>query len=139
MEGIHDYYLSSSFGAFCIFELIRTIASGMISWFSLLVGIFWLKLYSSKKELVQRKALVDLIQPFLPDIYNGDIYFCGSKNMYVFGRIASLQFGQFQVYNLVNFKSILLFTFNLVRLILICIRVISIINKKNCVKKTFAN
>lgn len=65
LESIHQCYFSSSFDAFGIFELIVTIASDIISGFSLSVVMF--KLNCSKGSAGVYSCLLET--SLIPDIY----------------------------------------------------------------------
>ena len=77
LESIYQYYFSSSFDAFGIFELIVTIASGVISGFSLSVVMF--KLNCSKGSAGVYPCLLETT--LIPDIYTMVRSSCGPNEM----------------------------------------------------------
>ena len=111
LESIHQYYFSSSFDAFGIFELIVTIASGIISGFFLSVVIFKFKLNCSKGSAGVCPCLLETT--LIPDIYTMVRYSFGPSELSFVAVKTCRCLGQLPVYILSKFKSVFLFTFNL--------------------------
>lgn len=109
LESIHQYYFSSSFDAFGIFELIVTIASGVISGFSLSVVMF--KLNCSKGSAGVYPCLLETT--LIPDIYTMVRSSFGPNELSFVAVKTCRCLDQLQVYILAKYKSVFLFTFNL--------------------------